>query len=124
MRGNYLVMILHDLFAEKSSMEDDRDEFNIVDKKSLNNEVIGNVLRGLLYGISDEDLVNSIDQFFTADDVYEARKLLVKNFYDLFEDEEEPGGLYMGPKEREIKKDTNNKNTSRTNNNTKTKKHQ
>jgi len=85
---------------------DDREEFNIVDKKNVNNELLGNVLRGLLYSLKEEDIVGSIDQFFNDDDVYEARKTLVKNFYHLFE-EEEPNGRYMGPKEREIKKKEN-----------------
>eukprot|EP00092_Neocalanus_flemingeri_P083790 GFUD01105180.1.p1 GENE.GFUD01105180.1~~GFUD01105180.1.p1 ORF type:complete len:221 (-),score=59.41 GFUD01105180.1:219-881(-) len=82
---------------------DDREEFNIVDKKNVNNELLGNVLRGLLYSVKEEEIVDSIDQFFNDDDVYEARKILVKNYYHLFE-EEEPNGRYMGPKEREIKK--------------------
>jgi len=82
---------------------DDREEFNIVDKKNVNNELLGNVLRGLLYSVKEEEIVDSIDQFFNDDDVYEARKFLVKNFYHLF-DGEEPNGRYMGPKEREIKK--------------------
>jgi len=84
---------------------DDREEFNIVDKKNVNNELLGNVLRGLLYSIKEEEIVDSIDQFFNDDDVYEAKKILVKNFYHLF-DEEDPG-RYMGPKEREIKKKEN-----------------
>jgi len=81
---------------------DDREEFNIVDKKNVNNELLGNVLRGLLYSIKEEEIVDSIDQFFNDDDVYEARKILIKNFFHLF-DGEDPG-RYMGPKEREIKK--------------------
>lgn len=82
---------------------DDREEFNIVDKKNVNNELLGNVLRGLLYSVKEEEIVDSLDQFFNDDDVYEARKILVKNYFHLFEDEE-PNGRYMGPKEREIKK--------------------
>jgi len=85
---------------------DDREEFNIVDKKNVNNELLGNVLRGLLYSIKEEEVVDTIDQIFNDDDVYEARKVLVKNFYHLF-DGEEPNGRYMGPKEREIKKNEN-----------------
>jgi len=82
---------------------EDREEFNIVDKKNVNNELLGNVLRGLLYSVKEEEIVDSLDQFFNDDDVYEARKILVKNYFHLFEDEE-PNGRYMGPKEREIKK--------------------
>lgn len=82
---------------------EDREEFNIVDKKNVNNELLGNVLRGLLYSVKEEEIVDSLDQFFNDDDVYEARKILVKNYFHLFE-YEEPNGRYMGPKEREIKK--------------------
>ena len=97
----------HDaLFSFRLIMED----FNIVDKKSINNELLSNALRGLLYSVPDEDIVDSIDQFFNDDDVYEARKLLVKHFFHLFiDDNEEPNGRHMGPKEREIKKEENMK---------------
>lgn len=84
------------------------EEFNIVDKKSVNNEVLSNVLRGLLYSVPEEEIADSVDQFFNDDDVYEARKILVKHFYHLF-DGEEPNGRHMGPKEREIKKEINMK---------------
>jgi len=77
---------------------------DIIDKTSVNNEVLGNVLRGLLYSLNDEDIFNTIDNCFSNDEVYEARKILVKLFFDLFENEE-PNGRYMGPKERELKKD-------------------
>ena len=76
------------------------------DKTSVNNEVLGNVLRGLLYNIKEEDMFNTIDNCFSNDEIYEARKILVTLFHNLFEDEE-PNGRYMGPKEREIKKDEN-----------------
>ena len=82
------------------------EDFNIVDKRSINNELLSNVLRGLLYTIPAEDIADSVDQYFNDDDVYEARKLLVKHFFQLF-DNEEPNGRTMGPKEREIKKEVN-----------------
>ena len=77
-----------------------------MDKRSINNELLSNVLRGLLYTIPAEDIADSVDQYFNDDDVYEARKLLVKHFFQLF-DNEEPNGRTMGPKEREIKKEAN-----------------
>ena len=82
------------------------EDFNIVDKRSINNELLSNVLRGLLYTIPAEDIADSVDQYFNDDDVYEARKLLVKHFFQLF-DNEETNGRMMGPKEREIKKEAN-----------------
>ena len=82
------------------------EDFNIVDKRSINNELLSNVLRGLLYTIPAEDIADSVDQYFNDDDVYEARKLLVKHFFQLF-DNEDPNGRTMGPKEREIKKEVN-----------------
>ena len=82
------------------------EDFNMVDKKSINNELLSNVLRGLLYTIPAENIADSVDQYFNDDDVYEARKLLVKHFFQLFENEE-PNGRTMGPKEREIKKEAN-----------------
>jgi len=82
------------------------EEFNIVDKKSINNELLSNVLRGLLYSVPEEEIADTVDQFFNDDDVYEARKILVKHFFHLF-DGEEPNGKHMGPKEREIKKKIN-----------------
>ena len=82
------------------------DDFNIVDKRNINNELLSNVLRGLLYTIPAEDIADSVDQYFNDDDVYEARKLLVRHFFHLFENEEQ-NGRPMGPKEREIKKEAN-----------------
>ena len=68
-----------------------REEFQ---KTSVNNEVLGNVLRGFLYNMKEEDMFNTIDNCFNNDEVYEARKILVKLFYELFEDEE-PNGRYQ-----------------------------
>lgn len=82
------------------------EEFNFVDKRSVTNELLSNVLRGLLYSVTQEEIADSVDQFFNDDDVYEARKILVKHFFHLFSDEE-PNGRQMGPKEREIKKELN-----------------
>ena len=82
------------------------EEFNFVDKRSVTNELLSNVLRGLLYSVAQEEIADSVDQFFNDDDVYEARKILVKHFFLLFSDEE-PNGRQMGPKEREIKKELN-----------------
>ena len=87
-------------------MESSGDECSLADKTVVNNEVLGNVLRGLLYNIKEEDIFNTVDNCFSNDEVYEARKVLVRLFFALFE-QEEPNGRYMGPKEREIKKDEN-----------------
>jgi len=85
---------------------EEKDDFNIIDKKSVNNELLGNVLRGMLYDVDHEEIINSVEPFFNEDDVYEARRLLVINFNNLFENEE-PQGRNMGPKERQIKKKDN-----------------
>ena len=87
-------------------MESSGDEYSLADKTIVNNEVLGNVLRGLLYNIKEEDIFSTVDNCFSNDEVYEARKVLVRLFFNLF-DQEEPSGRYMGPKEREIKKDEN-----------------
>ena len=85
----------------------DVDRYNILDKKtSVSNEVLANVLRGLLYNIKEEDVFTTVDNCFNCNEIYQARKILVKYFYDLFENEE-PNGRFMGAKEREVKKDVN-----------------
>jgi len=89
-----------------TNMESSGDEYSLADKTIVNNEVLGNVLRGLLYNIKEEDIFSTVDNCFSSDEVYEARKVLVKLFFGLF-DQEEPNGRYIGPKEREIKKDEN-----------------
>ena len=87
-------------------MESSGDEYSLADKTIVNNEILGNVLRGLLYNVKEEDIFSTVDNCFSNDEVYEARKVLVRLFFVLF-DNEEPSGRYMGPKEREIKKDEN-----------------
>ena len=89
-----------------TNMESSGDEYSLADKTIVNNEVLGNVLRGLLYNIKEGDIFSTGDNCFSSDEVYEARKVLVKLFFGLF-DQEEPNGRYIGPKEREIKKDEN-----------------
>ena len=81
------------------------DESCLLDKKIVSNEILGNVLRGLLYSQTDEDICSTIDNCFSSDEVYEARKILVTFFRQIFENED--SGRYMGPKEREVKKDQN-----------------
>ena len=81
---------------------------DLVDKTTVSNEVLANVLRGLLYNVKEEDIFNTLDNCFSNDEVYEARKVLVNLFYDLFAGAGEvPHGRHMGPKEREVKKEEN-----------------
>ena len=87
-------------------MDSSGDEFSLMDRTIVCNEVLCNVLRGFLYALEDEDIFSAIDNCFSNDEVYEARKILIKFFFDIFENEN-PNGHYMGPKEREIKKDEN-----------------
>lgn len=101
-----MMMMMHSLISEAFSTTMALDDFNIVDKKSINNELLSNVLRGLLYSVSEDEIAYSVDQFFNDDDVYDARRTLIKHFLHLFVGEE-PSGRHMGPKEREIKKEEN-----------------
>ena len=87
-------------------MDSSGDEFSLMDRTLVCNEVICNVLRGHLYKLQEEDIFKTIDNCFSNDEVYEAREILIKFFFDIFENEK-PNGRYMGPKEREIKKDEN-----------------
>ena len=87
-------------------MDSSGDEFSLMDRTIVSNEVLCNVLRGFLYTVEDEDIFCTIDNCFSNDEVYEAREILIKFFFDIFENEEH-NGRYMGPKEREIKKDEN-----------------
>ena len=87
-------------------MDSSGDEFSLMDRTLVCNEVLCNVLRGFLYTLEEEDIFKTIDNCFSNDEVYEAREILIKFFFDIFE-KEEPNGRYMGPKEREIKKDEN-----------------
>ena len=91
---------------QMDSSEYSGDEYSVMDKTVVNNEILGNVLRGFLYTLKDEDIFITIENCFSNDEVYEARKILVRYFFEIFENEE-PNGRYMGPKEREIKKDEN-----------------
>ena len=79
------------------------DESSVMDRTIVSNEILGNVLRGFLYNQNDVNIFNTIDNSFDNDEVYEARKILVKFFHEFFENE----SGYMGPKEREIRKDQN-----------------
>ena len=87
-------------------MDSSGDEFSLMDRTIVSNELLCNVLRGFLYTVEDEDIFCTIDNCFSNDEVYEARRILIKFFFEIFENEE-PNGRYMGPKEREIKKDEN-----------------
>ena len=87
-------------------MDSSGDEFSLMDRTIVSNEVLCNVLRGFLYTVEDEDIFCTIDNCFSNDEVYEARKILIRFFFEIFENEE-PNGGFMGPKEREIKKDEN-----------------
>ena len=87
-------------------MDSSGDEFSMMERTIVSNEVLSNILRGFLYTIEDEDIFCTIDNCFSNDEVYEARNILIKFFVELFENEE-PNGRHMGPKEREIKKDEN-----------------
>ena len=86
-------------------MDSSGNEFSLMDRTLVCNEVLCNVFSSL-YTLEEEDIFKTIDNCFSNDEVYEAREILIKFFFDIFENEE-PNGRYMGPKEREIKRDEN-----------------
>jgi len=96
-------MNTRDIMGEKS------EPIVIVNKKVICNELLSNVLRGIMYCsqyiTSDTAMVDSLEQVFSPDAVHEARRILYKNFYNLFPDDpNDPNGGHMGAKEKEIKK--------------------
>jgi len=81
----------------------------IVNKKVICNELLSNVLRGIInqspYNISDDYILHNLEPVFSPQAVHEAQRILYKNFYTLFPDD--PNGLsgaQIGAKEKEVKK--------------------
>ena len=85
----------------------------IVNKKVVCNELLSNVLRGIMHGMEADAMADIIEQNFESDATYDARKILFKNFFNLFpQDPNDPNELQneegqMGAKEKEIKKKWN-----------------
>jgi len=100
------IMNARDIYA---SIGEKSEPIVIVNKKVICNELLSNVLRGIMYCsqyvTSDTAMVDTLEQVFSPDAVHEARRILYKNFYNLFPDDpNDPNGGHMGAKEKEIKK--------------------
>ena len=81
----------------------------IVNKKVICNELLSNVLRGIIhqspYNISDDYILHNLEPVFSPQAVHEAQRILYKNFYTLFPDDpNDLGGAQIGAKEKEVKK--------------------
>ena len=81
----------------------------IVNKKVICNELLSNVLRGIIhqspYNISDDYILHNLEPVFSPQAVHEAQRILYKNFYTLFPDDpNEMNGGQIGAKEKEVKK--------------------
>ena len=78
----------------------------IVHKKAVCNDLLSNILRGLINGSPEDKIIQTIDEHFTPEEVFDARVILFKNFYSLFaNDPNDPTeDRHMGAKEKEIKK--------------------
>ena len=103
-----MAMSARDIYASYGE-RDKIEPMVIINKKVICNELLSNVLRGILhcpgYNITDEFIVDSLDPVFSPDAVHEARRILFKNFYTLFPDDpRDPNETNIGLKEREVRK--------------------
>jgi len=103
-----MAMSARDIYASYGE-RDKIEPMVIINKKVICNELLSNVLRGILhcpgYNITDEFIVDSLDPVFSPDAVHEARRILFKNFYTLFPDDpRDPNETTIGLKEREVRK--------------------
>ena len=81
----------------------------IVNKKVICNELLSNVLRGIIhnssYNITDEYILHCLEPAFSPEAVHEAQRILFKNFFTLFPDDPSGAkGANIGAKEKEVKK--------------------
>lgn len=105
-RVSNMATSARDIYA---SVGQKSEQIVIVNKKVICNELLSNVLRGIMYCnqyiTNDTAMVDTLEQVFSPDAVHEARRILYKNFYNLFPDDpNDPNGGQMGAKEKEIKK--------------------
>ena len=79
---------------------------SVVHKKAVSNDLLSNILRGLVHAIPEDQIVQVIDEHFDPEEVFDARVILFKNFYSIFaNDPNDPTeDRVMGAKEKEIKK--------------------
>ena len=104
-----MAMSARDIYASYGERDKTNDQMVIVNKKVICNELLSNILRGIIhcpvYNITDEYMIESLDPIFGPEAVHEARRILYKNFYTLFPDDpNDPNEVHIGVKEREIRK--------------------
>ena len=103
-----MAMSARDIYASYGE-RDKSEPIVIINKKVICNELLSNVLRGIIlcpnYNITDLFMVDTLDSVFGSDAVHEARRILYKNFYTLFPDDpNDPNEINVGAKEREVRK--------------------
>lgn len=78
----------------------------ILHKKAVCNDLLSNILKGLEHGNPEDMIIQAIDENFTPEEVFDARRIIFKNFYSLFADDpnDPTEDRIMGTKEKEIKK--------------------
>jgi len=77
-----------------------------IHKKTVCNDLLSNILRGIVNGKPEDQIVEIIDDHYNAEEVFDARRILFKNFYSLFANDlnDSTEERHMGSKEKEIKK--------------------
>jgi len=103
-----MAMSARDIYASYGE-RDKSEPIVIINKKVICNELLSNVLRGIIhcptYNITDQVILDTLDPIFGPDAVHEARRILFKNFYTLFPDDPtDPNEINIGAKEREVRK--------------------
>lgn len=88
------------------TMKNEASSSAVIHKKAVCNDIISNIMRGIENGQPEDQIIETIDDHFDPEEVFDARKILFKNFYSLFvNDPNDPTeDRHMGAKEKEIKK--------------------
>lgn len=78
----------------------------IFHKKAVCNDLLSNILWGIHHGNPEDLIIQAIDDHFSPEEVFDARRIIFKNFYSLFADDpnDPTEDRLMGAKEKEIKK--------------------
>jgi len=103
-----MALSVRDIYASYGEREN-VEPIVFVNKKVICNELLSNVLRGIIhnssYNITDEYILDCLDPVFSPQAVHEAQRILYKNFYTLFPDDaNDSKGANIGAKEMEVKK--------------------
>jgi len=94
------------MMTDKKRIEPGITNSDIIIMTPLCNDLLANILRGIVYANPDEVIMDVIDDNFNPEEVYQARLMIFKNFSTLFpNDSSNPTeDRSMGMKEKEIKK--------------------